>query len=150
MLNNIRFIFLGFVFIVGQLIGQNPHDQNEFFITSKPYARYWWFASKINRDDVKYNLDWLKSNGFGGVELACDLISGYAKMDIPEGEAMLFEPEFSSVPTSSALLAGKNNSSGPGGIMRCVTNICRKSYNPIIRHGSTKSSSRKAGLKIIV
>jgi hypothetical protein len=38
--------------------------------TSRPYARYWWFASEIQKEDVKYNLDWLKANGFGGVELA--------------------------------------------------------------------------------
>jgi alpha-L-rhamnosidase len=39
-------------------------------VTSKPYARYWWFASVIKEEDVKYNLDWLKVHGFGGVELA--------------------------------------------------------------------------------
>jgi len=37
----------------------------------------------------------------------CDLISAYASMDIPEGEAMLYEPEYSAIPASSALLAGK-------------------------------------------
>jgi hypothetical protein len=37
---------------------------------SKPYARYWWFASMIKEEDVRYNLDWLKTNGFGGVEVA--------------------------------------------------------------------------------
>ena len=37
----------------------------------------------------------------------CDLISGYSQLDIPEGEAMLFEPEFCAIPASSALLAGK-------------------------------------------
>lgn len=37
---------------------------------SKPYARYWWFASEIQKEDVKYNLDWLKENGFGGIEIA--------------------------------------------------------------------------------
>jgi hypothetical protein len=37
---------------------------------SKPYTRYWWFASMIKEEDVKFNLDWLKSNGFGGVEVA--------------------------------------------------------------------------------
>lgn len=36
----------------------------------KPYARYWWFASEITPEDVRYNLNWLKQNGFGGVELA--------------------------------------------------------------------------------
>ena len=38
--------------------------------SSKPYARYWWFASMIQKDDVRYNLNWLKAHGFGGVELA--------------------------------------------------------------------------------
>lgn len=37
---------------------------------SKPYTRYWWFASTIKEEDVRYNLDWLKEHGFGGVELA--------------------------------------------------------------------------------
>ncbi|MDX9812562.1 MAG: glycosyl hydrolase [Bacteroidales bacterium] len=41
-----------------------------FSFTSQPYARYWWFASTIKKEDVRYNLDWLKENGFGGVELA--------------------------------------------------------------------------------
>lgn len=36
----------------------------------KPYTRYWWFASEIKKEDVKWNLDWLKSQGFGGVEIA--------------------------------------------------------------------------------
>jgi len=40
------------------------------FSDSKPYTRYWWFASEIKKEDVKYNLDWLKAHGFGGVELA--------------------------------------------------------------------------------
>jgi hypothetical protein len=35
-----------------------------------PYSRYWWFASTIREKDVRFNLDWLKANGFGGVELA--------------------------------------------------------------------------------
>ena len=39
-------------------------------LTSKPYTRYWWFASMIRKDDIKFNLDWLKANGFGGVEIA--------------------------------------------------------------------------------
>ena len=37
----------------------------------------------------------------------CDLISGYSSLDIPEGESMLFEPEFNSIPASAALLSGK-------------------------------------------
>jgi len=45
-------------------------EANPFSLTSKPYARYWWFASTITKEDVRYNLNWLKDNGFGGVELA--------------------------------------------------------------------------------
>lgn len=41
-----------------------------FTADSRPYARYWWFASMIQEEDVRYNLDWLKANGFGGVEIA--------------------------------------------------------------------------------
>ncbi len=48
-----------------------PHDNyKSVYLNSKPYTRYWWFASEIKKEDVKYNLDWLKSHGFGGVELA--------------------------------------------------------------------------------
>jgi hypothetical protein len=39
-------------------------------LSPKPYARYWWFASMIKEEDVRYNLNWLKDNGFGGVEVA--------------------------------------------------------------------------------
>jgi hypothetical protein len=41
-----------------------------FAHSSRPYTRYWWFASKIKKEDVRFNLDWLKANGFGGVEIA--------------------------------------------------------------------------------
>ncbi len=44
--------------------------QEPFGGVSAPYARYWWFASRIQKSDVRWNLDWLKKNGFGGVELA--------------------------------------------------------------------------------
>lgn len=50
---------------------------------SKPYARYWWFASEIKKEDVEFNLDWLKENGFGGIELAWvyPLNSRYRNLD---------------------------------------------------------------------
>jgi hypothetical protein len=38
--------------------------------SSKPLTRWWWFARIIKKEDVKYNLDWVKNNGFGGVEIA--------------------------------------------------------------------------------
>ena len=36
----------------------------------KPYTRWWWFASVIKNEDIKDQLDWLKKNNFGGVEIA--------------------------------------------------------------------------------
>lgn len=36
----------------------------------KPYARWWWFSGPIEPDDIRHQLDWLKANGFGGVEIA--------------------------------------------------------------------------------
>ncbi len=37
-----------------------------------------------------------------------DLLSAYAVVDVPESEAMLYEPRFSRIPASAALLGGKN------------------------------------------
>ncbi len=36
----------------------------------KPYTRWWWFASIIENEDIRYQLNWLKENNFGGVEIA--------------------------------------------------------------------------------
>lgn len=49
---------------------KEPLQAEPFAQGAKPYARYWWFASVIQAEDVRDNLDWLKANGFGGVELA--------------------------------------------------------------------------------
>jgi hypothetical protein len=37
---------------------------------SRPWTRWWWFASTITKADIADNLAWLKQNGFGGVEIA--------------------------------------------------------------------------------
>jgi hypothetical protein len=37
---------------------------------SKPYTRWWWLAGPFRRDDIHNQLAWLRSKGFGGVELA--------------------------------------------------------------------------------
>jgi hypothetical protein len=37
---------------------------------SRPWTRWWWFASLITKADIADNLAWLKQNGFGGVEIA--------------------------------------------------------------------------------
>ena len=42
----------------------------EPYAEGKPYTRWWWFASEIEKEDVKYQLEWLKEQGFGGVEIA--------------------------------------------------------------------------------
>lgn len=74
-----KYLVIGFVFcflLVFPLACYQPDkiksldDHDAFFPDSKPYARYWWFASQIRKEDVRFNLDWLKSHGFGGVELA--------------------------------------------------------------------------------
>jgi hypothetical protein len=41
-----------------------------FFRSSKPYTRWWWFASAISKEDIDAQLEWLKDNNFGGVEIA--------------------------------------------------------------------------------
>ncbi len=37
---------------------------------SRPWTRWWWFATEIDRASIADNLVWLKNNGFGGVEIA--------------------------------------------------------------------------------
>jgi hypothetical protein len=64
--------FTVLAFSCSQVKTENKEDNRKeaFLQTSKPYARYWWFASVIKKEDVRYNLDWLRKHGFGGVELA--------------------------------------------------------------------------------
>ncbi|MEP6794193.1 MAG: hypothetical protein ABJB16_07695, partial [Saprospiraceae bacterium] len=46
------------------------HGSTSFYSTSKPCTRWWWFATQINKKDIKYQLDWMKEMNFGGVEIA--------------------------------------------------------------------------------
>lgn len=41
-----------------------------FYPSGKPYTRWWWFATQIQREDIAADLDWVKKKGFGGVEVA--------------------------------------------------------------------------------
>ena len=41
-----------------------------YFNNSEPYTRWWWFASKVRKEDIASELSWLKTNNFGGVEIA--------------------------------------------------------------------------------
>lgn len=45
-------------------------EYNQFYPTSKPCTRWWWFATEIKKPDVRHQLDWAKENNFGGVEIA--------------------------------------------------------------------------------
>jgi hypothetical protein len=40
------------------------------FKSAKPYTRWWWFAQEIKKEDIDAQLQWLKDNNFGGVEIA--------------------------------------------------------------------------------
>ncbi|MDX1476801.1 MAG: glycosyl hydrolase [Saprospiraceae bacterium] len=42
----------------------------EFYPSSKPGTRWWWFATEIKKPDIKHQLDWAKAHNFGGVEIA--------------------------------------------------------------------------------
>src|SRR6187455_3819646 len=48
--------------------GKNKH--RSFYPSSKPCTRWWWFATDIKKEDIKYQLDWAKQMNFGGVEIA--------------------------------------------------------------------------------
>jgi glycosyl hydrolase family 106( putative alpha-L-rhamnosidase) len=41
-----------------------------FYPSSKPCTRWWWFATEIRKQDIKYQLNWAKEMNFGGVEIA--------------------------------------------------------------------------------
>lgn len=45
-------------------------DDLIYYQNSLPLTRWWWFASEIDTNVVKAQLDWLKENNFGGVEIA--------------------------------------------------------------------------------
>jgi len=42
----------------------------EYYPSSRPWTRWWWFYGPISEREIRYQLDWLKANGFGGVEVA--------------------------------------------------------------------------------
>jgi hypothetical protein len=41
-----------------------------YYPSSNPCVRWWWFATEIKEQDIKYQLDWAKKMNFGGVEIA--------------------------------------------------------------------------------
>jgi tetratricopeptide (TPR) repeat protein len=62
------------------------------FRDARPYTRWWWFSGAIREDDVRAQLDWLRANGFGGVEIAWV----YPQPDARPG-AVWLSPEWSAI-----------------------------------------------------
>ncbi len=52
---------------------------------AKPYTRWWWFSNEIRKSDIAAQLDWIKKNNFGGVEIAWV----YPQPDQPRGAKWL-------------------------------------------------------------
>ncbi|NNE13635.1 MAG: hypothetical protein HKN51_01580 [Saprospiraceae bacterium] len=49
----------------------NKHESAlPYYPTTKPGTRWWWFATKIKESDIRHQLDWVKTNNFGAVEIA--------------------------------------------------------------------------------
>ncbi|MEI6898740.1 MAG: glycosyl hydrolase, partial [Bacteroidota bacterium] len=45
-------------------------NSTPFYNDSRPWTRWWGFATMIDKASITDNLVWLKNNGFGGVEIA--------------------------------------------------------------------------------
>ena len=73
------FTFLGTLILFYYSCDSKKETQNsepkfdfsqEIYKTAKPLTRWWWFADSISQEDVKFQLDRIKENNFGGVEIA--------------------------------------------------------------------------------
>src|SRR6188768_1148187 len=63
--------FLIILFSCTQIPSPAVNDETTaFYPSSKPCTRWWWFATEIKKEDIKYQLDWAKQMNFGGVEIA--------------------------------------------------------------------------------
>jgi hypothetical protein len=63
-------ILFSFILIGCEKENFTANHENQLYESAKPYTRWWWFASVIKNEDIKHQLDWLKEQGFGGVEIA--------------------------------------------------------------------------------
>ena len=66
------FFIVGAIFLTNcaEETEKSTSNTNHYFKSSKPYTRWWWFASLIQKEDIKHQLDWAKEQNFGGVEVA--------------------------------------------------------------------------------
>ena len=67
------------------LSGCKPESCGELYSSGKPYTRWWWFSSEIDKNDVRDQLVWLKDHEFGGVEIAW-IYPMFLKSDTPHPE----------------------------------------------------------------
>ncbi len=45
-------------------------NDTRYGASGRPYTRWWWFADRIQEEDIDRQLDWVSTVGFGGVEVA--------------------------------------------------------------------------------
>jgi hypothetical protein len=68
------FIFIVVLVFFFSCISQNKKPVDNIKISEyqsfKPYTRWWWFASKFTKADIREQLKWVKNNNFGGVEIS--------------------------------------------------------------------------------
>ena len=69
-----------------------PKEATEASLYSnhKPYTRWWWFSSEIDKKDVRDQLIWLKDHEFGGVEIAW-VYPMFLKTDTPHPDFLSTE-----------------------------------------------------------
>ena len=69
-----------------------PEQDETLFASCKPYTRWWWFSSNIDKNDVRDQLVWLRDHEFGGVEIAF-IYPMFLSTDTPHPEFL--SPEWS-------------------------------------------------------
>ena len=78
-------------------------DVKIYYADSKPYTRWWWFATEIKKPDIEAQLDWVKQQHFGGVEVSWVYplyrfqrkVYPNAKMDVDSSAQPWLSPEWS-------------------------------------------------------
>jgi len=71
-----------------------------------------------------------------------DLLSAYAAVDVPESEAILFDPEYSRIPASAAALSGK-------AVVSAEAFTCLYGWNPYPGPGPHQGEERVADMKLL-
>ena len=70
-INYVLIVFLGLCLLSScKHESADNHKDQTFYSSSKPGTRWWWFATYIKKQDIRHQLNWVKDNNFGGVEIA--------------------------------------------------------------------------------